>query len=732
MTMKRLLGAFCLLALAGCSALNDSGNKADTSLAAENWMTPGGDIGKSHYSTLADINRENVGTLGLAWQAELGTGRGLEATPVVIDGVMYTSGVAGRVYAYDAASGRELWRFEPQVDMQVNRTACCDMVNRGVAVSRGKVFVVALDGWMYALDGKTGAVVWKADSVEDRTRGDNSTGAPEVAGDVVVIGNAGAEYDVRGVVSAFDIETGQLAWRFHVVPRDPRLGPQENAALEAAVKTWDPESRWDVGGGGAPWDAINYDPLTGYVLVGTGNGGPYATSRRSPSGGDNLYLSSIVALDAKTGELKWHYQETPGDNWDYTATPPMILTEMKVDGETRPVVLHAPKNGFLYVLDRRDGTLLRANALVRMSWADGIDMKTGRPNLTPQWSDYTDGPKIVFPATPGARNWHPAAYDPQTGLFYGTVQDMGNVIYMTPGQKPFQPKMLNNDAALLFTPDLQAIVPTLPPEMQKAITSLPQWEWVKQNPGSTELRAIDPLTGETKWAHKMSGWQDRGGALATAGGLIFQGSIGGHFRVFDKASGKLLKEIDTGTSILAAPMTYKVGGVQYVAVMAAWGGGGYPYVPPYSAAYKRGNQGRILVFKLGGGPVPIPAELPPLEAAPAPPAQARGVTPAIIAEGQALFMGNCALCHSNQHRSITPDLRRMSEGAHQAFRQIVLEGLLLGNGMPRWDDRLSKADVDKIHAYLIDLQAQTRAEEMEKIKRGLPLDTPGLTILSNY
>jgi len=728
--MKRLLGALCLLALAGCSGLG--GGSADTSLAADNWSNPGGDVGKSHYSTLKDINTQTVGQLGLAWQAELGTGRGLEATPVVIDGVMYTSGVAGRVYAYDAGTGKPLWAFEPEVDMQVNRTVCCDMVNRGVAVAKGKVFVVALDGMMYALDAKTGAVVWKADSVEDHKRGDNSTGAPEVAGNVVIIGNAGAEYDTRGYVSAFDIETGKLVWRFYVVPRDPAKGPQESAALEAALKTWDPKSRWDVGGGGAPWDAINYDPLTGLVLVGTGNGGPYATSRRSPKGGDNLYLSSIVALDAKTGEMKWHYQETPGDNWDFTATSPMILTELTVDGEKRPVVLHAPKNGFLYVLDRRDGKLLRAHPLVRMSWANGVDMKTGRPNLTPEYSDYTTGPKIVFPGTPGARNWHPAAFDPETGLYIGSIQDLGNVIYMTPGQKPYQPKMLNNDAALLFTSDLQAIVPSLPPEMQKAITSLPQWDWVKKNPGGTELRAIDPLTGKTVWANKMAGWQDRGGALATAGGLVIQGSIDGHLRIFDKKTGKLLKEIDTGTSILAAPMTYKVGGVQYVAVMAAWGGGGYPYVPPYSAAYKRGNQGRILVFKLGGAAVPIPAELPALEPAPAAPKQAPGVTPAMIAEGGNLFMGNCALCHSNQHRSITPDLRRMNEGTHKVFKDIVLKGLLLPNGMPRWDDRLSEADADKIHAYLIDLQGKTRAEEIEKKKRNLPLDTPGLTILANY
>ncbi|HWJ69899.1 MAG TPA: PQQ-dependent dehydrogenase, methanol/ethanol family [Sphingobium sp.] len=725
--MKRLLGVLCL-ALASCAGPGGSGSD----LAAEDWVTPGGDVGKSHFSRLTDINKDNVGRLGLAWQAELGTGRGLEATPVVIDGVMYTSGVAGRVYAYDAASGKELWHFEPVVDMQVNRTVCCDMVNRGVAVAKGKVYVSALDGMLYALDARTGAVVWKADAVEDHKRGDNSTGAPEVAGDVVVIGNAGAEYDVRGYVSAFDLETGKLAWRFHVVPRDPKLGPQDNPDLEPALKTWDPDSRWDVGGGGAPWDAINYDPETGLVLVGTGNGGPYATSRRSPKGGDNLYLGSIVALDAKTGRLKWHYQETPGDNWDFTSTAPMILTTMDIDGETRPVVLHAPKNGFMYVLDRRDGKLLRANALVRMNWADGVDMKTGRPNLTPERSDYTNGPKIVFPATPGARNWHPAAYDPETGLYIGSVQDMGNAIYMTPGQKPMQAKMLNNDASLLFTSDLEAILPSLPPVLRDPIAALPEMAWVKENPGSTELRAVDPLTGKTKWAYKMAGWQDRGGALATAGGLVFQGSIDGHLRAFDKASGTLLKEIDTGTSILAAPMTYKVGGVQYVAVMAAWGGGGYPYVPPYSAAYKRGNQGRILVFRLDGGAVPIPPELPPLDVAPPAPKQAPGVTPATIAQGSNLFMANCALCHSNQPRSITPDLRRMSEGTHAAFKQIVLEGLLLPNGMPRWDDRLSAQDVDAIHAYLIDLQGQVRTEELEKRKRGLPLDTPGLTILSNY
>ena len=673
-----------------------------------------------------------MGALGLAWSVDLGTNRVLEATPVVIDGVMYTSGVAGRAYAFEAATGRELWRFEPQVDMQVNRAVCCDMANRGVAVARGKVFVSALDGWMYALDARTGQVVWKSDAVVDRNRGYSSTGAPEVAGDVVVIGNAGAEYDTRGYVSAFDLETGELKWRFWIVPRDPRLGSQDHPDLERAIGTWDPDSRWDVGGGGAPWDAINYDAETGLVLVGTGNGGPYHTVKRSPRGGDQLYLASVVALDAKTGRLKWFYQQTPGDNWDFTSTQPMILTRMMIDGEQRPVVIHAPKNGFLYVLDRRDGKLLRANPIVRTNWATSVDAKTGRPAMDPAAADYGQGPKIVFPATPGARNWHPASFDAASGLYYASVLDMGNLIFTTPGKKPFVRRMLNNDAALIFGPDLEAALPTLPPPLQAAVKALPAFEEVKRKPYMSELRAIDPLTGQTRWSVPTQGWQDRSGVLTTASGLLFQGSIDGSFRVYDKRDGRLLKSIDTGSSILAAPMTYRVNGVQYVSVMAAWGGGGFPYVPRYSAAYERGNRGRILTFRLGGGAVPIPPELPPLEAAPPAPAQQPGVTADTLERGRALFFGNCVLCHSNQHRSITPDLRRMQPGTHAAFRLIVLEGALLPNGMPRWDDLLSRVDVDAIHAYLIDLQAKTRADELARQKAGVPLDAPSLAILSNY
>ncbi|MFM6829535.1 MAG: PQQ-dependent dehydrogenase, methanol/ethanol family [Novosphingobium sp.] len=700
--------------------------------AGSQWTSPGGDAGKTRHSLLTAINAENVGKLGLAWAVDLDTTRGQEATPVVIDGVLYTSGTAGRAYAFDAATGKELWRFEPEVDMQVNRTVCCDMVNRGVAVAHGKVFVAALDGWLYALDAKTGAVVWKSDFIEDRRKGDNSTGAPEVAGDVVVIGMGGAEYDVRGYVTALDLETGKLRWRWHVIPHDPKQGPQETPELEVALKTWDPNSRWDIGGGGSPWDAINYDPETGLVLVGTGNGGPYATSKRSPAGGDNLYLASLVALDPKTGRMKWHYQETPGDNWDFTAVQPMILTHMAIDGEDRPVILHAPKNGYLYVLDRRDGKLLRANPIVRVNWSKGIDPKTGRPILDPDVADYTTGPKIIFPGTPGARNWHPASYDPATGLYIGAVLDMGNLMFMSPGQKPARARALNNDAVLIFTPDVEAALPTLPPEVGDAVRKLPAFAEARRNPATTQIRALDPLTGKTVWAADTAGWQDRAGVLTTASGLTIHGSVTGKLFVRETKTGKLLKEIDTGTPIMAAPMTYTVKGVQFVAVMAGWGGGGYPFVPRYSAAYTRGNMNRLMVFKLGGGKVKMPDLLPPLEVAAEAPAQAPGVTAATIARGQGLFFGNCAICHANQPRSITPDLRRMQPATHEAFNQIVLEGLLTPNGMPRWSDILSTDDADAIHAYLIDLQGKTRADELEKRKAGKPLDGPSLTILSNY
>jgi len=735
--MTRIRSAIVIAALL-LSACNRGYNPhdIDTSVigADENWDNPGGDWAESHFSQLTDIDAKNVGTLGLAWEYDLGTARVQEATPVVIDGVMYTSGNLGRVYALNAATGAELWTFDPGADMQYNRYACCDQANRGVAVADGKVFVASLDGWLYALDAKTGEQVWKVDTFVDRHRGYTITGAPEIAGDLVVIGNAGAEYDTRGYVTAYDIRSSQLTWRFYTIPHDPKTGPQETPELEEALKTWDPDSRWDIGGGGTAWDAITYDPVYDQVIVGTGNGGPYPLHTRSPSGGDNLYLDSLVALDRKTGAMKWYFQETPTDSWDLTATQPMVLAKMDIGGSDRDVILHTPKNGFFFVVDRKTGEPLAANPLVRMSWANGFDFEKGKVNLTPSTSDYSAGPQIVFPASVGARNWHPAAYDPDRKLYFASVVDMGNLMFIPPGQEEpaYKPTALAASAALIFTSDLEAALPSLPPPIQEAIKKSPQWPWVKANPGSAELRAIDPLTGKTKWSAPFDGWQDRGGVLATKSGLVVHGTVSGKLIVRDSATGKILKSIDTGSSMLAAPMTYSVDGVQYIAVQTGWGGGGWGFVPPYAAAYSKGNRNRILVFKLDGGDVTVPPDLPPLEPASEPPAQGKEVTPELIAQGSALFTANCTMCHSNQPRAPLPDLRRMSKGTHEVFEQIVLGGMLLDNGMPRFNDLLTREQVGAIHAFLIDEQGKVRARELKLQEAGKPLDSRSLTILSNF
>lgn len=696
------------------------------------WPNPGGDAGKTHFSPLADINPGNVARLGLAWSYDLGTSRVQEATPVIVGGVLYTSGNLGRVYALDAVTGRELWTFIPDVDMQVNRFACCDQANRGVAVVDGKVIVGALDGILYALDAKTGRVAWQVDTIADHKRGYTSTGAPEVAGDVVIIGNGGSEMDVRGYVTAYRIADGKQAWRFWIVPHDPKKGPQESPELEQAMATWSPNSRWDIGGGGAAWDAINYDPAHDAVYIGTGNGGPYSIELRSPGKGDNLFLSSIVALDPRTGRMKWHYQETPKDSWDFTATQPMVLTDLMIDGRKRPVIIHAPKNGYLFVIDRETGKPLRINPLVFTNWANGYDLKTGRPNLTPEHTDFTDGPKIVFPPSAGARNWYPTAYDAKHQTLFASMLDMGNLMFMPPGPKPHVSKALNANAALIFSTDIVDALSTLPPPMRAQVEALPEMQRVRAKPFISELRAIDPLTGKSRWAVPTEGWNDRAGILATAGGLVFQGTLSGRLNVRDAATGKLLKAIPTGSSMLAGASTYRIKGVQYVAIATGWGGGGWSYVPPYSAAYKYGNANRLLVFKLDGKPVPMPKPLPALAVAPLPPAQAPGVTPATIAQGQGLFMANCAICHSNLHRSISPDLRRIPAEVHPLFKDIVMKGALLGGGMPRWDDILSEADADAIHAYLIDLQGKTRATELVLKRQGKPLDTRGPLLMSSF
>jgi quinohemoprotein ethanol dehydrogenase len=354
---------------------------------SQDWLSYGRDYYEQRFSPLTEINDGNVAQLGLAWQFETATQRGLEATPLVIDGVMYATGSWSVTYAIDARTGKELWKYDPEVHRKYDNIACCDVVNRGAAFYKGKVYVGVLDGRLAAIDAKSGKVAWQTTTV-DQNQPYTITGAPRVARGKIIIGNGGAEYGVRGYVSAYDAETGKLAWRFYTVPGDPSK-PQESKALEAALPTWKGNDWWKFGGGGTVWDSIVYDPELNLLYVGTGNGSVWNRDVRSPGGGDNLYLASILAINPDNGELVWHYQTVPGDTWDYTAVQPMMLADLQIGGRLRKVIMQAPKNGFFYVIDRGTGELLSADKYVEVNWASHVDMKTSRPVEIPG-ADYKE------------------------------------------------------------------------------------------------------------------------------------------------------------------------------------------------------------------------------------------------------------------------------------------------------------------------------------------------------
>lgn len=662
-------------------------NRISTASAADEWLTYGGTYDEQRHSSLIDVNKETVADLGVAWTYDLATNRGVESTPIVVDGVMYVTSAWSLVYALDAKTGEELWVYDPDVDRAVGVKACCDVVNRGVAVYDGKVFVGVIDGRLEALDAETGEVVWSKVTV-DQSKPYTITGAPRVVNGKVLIGNGGAELGVRGYLSAYDANTGDKVWRFYTVPNPEKQpdGEISDAAFEDIGNvTWGDEGAWVTdGGGGTVWDSIVYDEVNDQIIFGVGNGSPWNREFRDPSGGDNLFLSSIVAVDAETGAYKWHFQTTPGDNWDYTATQTIILADLPVgeDGEARRVAMQAPKNGFFYVLDAESGEFISGDAFVPMNWAEGLD-ENGRP-IEIADARYGAVPYEQLPGPLGAHNWHPMAFNPDLNLAYIPAQEIPQAYARDPRFET-QPVGWNTGA------DFSAGVPPIaPPEVAKFLRSTLKGR----------LIAWDPIAREARWSVEHgNAWN--GGVLSTAGGLVFQGKLNGDFVAYDAETGDKLWNHELKSGGASGPGTYMIDGEQYVTITTGWGSAfglsaGFAYDETVPSTV-----GKVVTFKLGGTGEIADPDFPMIDKTPK--ADSFG-DETMIAEGSVHYARNCTVCHGPLAVSsgVLPDLRWSAiSGNEMAWKGVVVDGNLAANGMVSFADHLTPDEVESIRAYVL-------------------------------
>ncbi|MEA3265084.1 MAG: PQQ-dependent dehydrogenase, methanol/ethanol family [Pseudomonadota bacterium] len=694
----RLLAAAALLALTGCGKsvsppATEGVTDAKILAAAEGeWLSYGRDYGEQRFSTLTAINDGNVSQLGLAWSAELDTARGQEATPLMHDGVLYTTTAWSMVKAYDAKTGALKWSYDPQVPREKLVEVCCDAVNRGVALYGNKVYVGTLDGHLVALDAKTGKVVWKKLTIPEGSHM-AITGAPRIVKGRVLIGSAGAEYFTRGYLAAFDAETGDELWRFYTVPGDPSK-PQDGKHLDAAVKTWSGDF-WKRGGGGTVWDSITYDPKTDLVFFGTANAEPWNPAYRNTDGaGDSLYTASIVAIKPDTGEYVWHFQETPEDRWDFDSNQQITVADLTIGGKPRHVIMHAPKNGFFYVLDAATGEFISGKPFVEgINWAKGLDPKTGKPDVNPEAKyELTNKPFLGFPGAVGAHSWTPMSYSPKTGLVYIPTNNTPQVYAHDPDWKPgttgFQ---LGIDASAGNLPPDQAIRQATAAAMTGALV------------------AFDPVTGTIKWKVPQE-TPTNGGTLATAGNLVFQGTALGEFRAYAADTGKQLWSFPAQSGILAAPMTYMIDGEQYVAVMVGWGGVWDVSAGKLVTKRITPNISRLLVFKLGAkGTLPTAPEEVKRVLDPPPPSG----TPQQLAIGMKAYTNSCSVCHGSTAVAgvLNPDLRHsVALGNPKLWQEIVHDGLLKQNGMVGWKGQFTPEQIEAIRLWVV-----MRANEDKKL-----------------
>ncbi|MDM0058845.1 PQQ-dependent dehydrogenase, methanol/ethanol family [Variovorax fucosicus] len=668
---------FCALAAPGAGAPAGKVNTAfirSNAVTTEEWPSYGLDYAETRFSRLKKINTSNVKDLGLVWSYDLESTRGVEATPLVVDGVMYVSASWSIVHAVDVRSGKRLWTYDPLVPRDKAYRGCCDVVNRGVAIYQGKVFVASYDGRLIALDAGTGRKVWEQDTIVDRKRSYTITGAPRVFNGKVIIGNGGAEYGVRGYITAYDAGTGEQKWRWFTVPGDPSK-PFEDESMARAAKTWDPAGKWwEAGGGGTAWDSMTFDPELNLMYLGTGNGSPWARKKRSPAGGDNLYLASIVALNPDTGQYVWHYQETPGEEWDFTSTQPMILADLTIAGKPRKVILHAPKNGFFFVIDRTSGEFISAKNFVDVNWASGYDAK-GRPIET-AIARTGDRPREIIPSAMGARSWHSMSFNPGTGLTYMPVQSIPMTIMDNKNWKFNVPEPGAPYSNMGWNLGIYANVE---PPTSKPFGKLVAW---------------DPVQQKATWTHEhVAPWN--GGTLTTAGNLVFQGTADGRFMAFDARDGKKLWEAPTGTGVVAAPMSYMVDGKQYVSIAVGWGG----MQGIYSRYTDRKGTGTVYTFAVGGKAA-MPAFVAYNQGALVSGVKYKtGDVPA----GTALYISNCLFCHGFpgvDRGGNVPNLGYMNKAYIENLDKFVFKGPAMSRGMPDFTGKLSADEVEMIKAFI--------------------------------
>lgn len=691
-TIKRLIG---LLLLASLAQVSLAGNTNTTTPSANDagWAAHGRNPGEERFSPLADINHKNVDRLGLAWRFKYPLDRVVEATPLVVDGVMYTTGAYSMVFALDARTGELLWEYDPKVWRGIQGRGCCDAANRGVAFANGKVYLGVYDGRLEALDASTGKLLWSVNTLIDAERNYTITGAPRVVKDKVIIGNGGAEFGVRGYITAYDADTGKQAWRFFTVPGDPAKG-DESDTITMIRKTWHGDQYWIQGGGGTVWDSMAYDPELDLLYIGVGNGSFWNYKLRSEAKGDNLFVSSIVALRPATGEYVWHYQTTPGDAWDYTATQHIIVTTLPINGEERRVVMQAPKNGFFYVLDAASGEFISAGKFGEITWAKGIDPETGRPIVDTEAADYwtKSEPKTVFPGSQGAHNWPPMSFNPQTGLVY--IPQQVTMEHFVP-QETAKPVKTG-------VPNLGINTPIVP-ETMAGIEELAQ---VYRG----NLVAWDPVKQEARWKQPYNHIHN-GGTLSTAGNLVFQGTADGRVVAYAADDGEKLWEREVTSGAVAGPVAYSIDGEQYLAFNVGWGGAFAITFGALSQRTKVVPGSNLYVFKLDGKAAMPAVQRREFTLPDPPPVTAEAAT---LQEGKQAFADHCGICHglSAISSNIIPDLRYLPRQKHEDFMAILF-GLQSHKGMPPFSDILNQKQMQSIHQYIIQRSHDWRNEMLQ-------------------